>query len=80
MSTEHPHPPDRPADGRAAHPSDTDVPEGSGKQFAEDLADVHEVPNPEDPDTGKGFAQGQAVTKPGASPPPDVPDADRDPG
>ncbi len=36
------------------------IPEGSGKQFAEDQTDLEEVGNPADPDSGKGFAQGQA--------------------
>lgn len=36
------------------------APEGSGKQFADDQTEVDTVGNPADPDSGKGFAQGQA--------------------
>lgn len=41
-------------------PDETVVPQGSGKQFAKDVSDIHEVHDPKVPEEGKGFAQGQA--------------------
>ncbi len=49
---------ERDTGGNRGVPDDDAVPKGSGKQFAEDVADVHEVPT-EGPDSGKGFAEGQ---------------------
>jgi hypothetical protein len=47
------------------------VPEGSGKQFAEDVGDVEELPqDPTAPDQGKGFAKG---TPPEPTPDPAAP-------